>query len=102
MCNFDIIVYLCGHYDKSLDQPCDEAKRRRTLCSAAYKEDPSATQGCCGISGCDKILSARREGPRKIPSAACSRVLLQRCADIYRQGKGGIGIPCKEEPLLPL
>ena len=67
MCEYQVRVYNCGHYDKMLRLVCGPAKRTKTVCMPGNFEDAS-TSGLawCGIQGCDKKPDLRREGLGKI------------------------------------
>ncbi|KAK2787044.1 hypothetical protein FQN53_005744 [Emmonsiellopsis sp. PD_33] len=61
---FTVRVHNCGHYRKTLKQPCEDAKRVKSLCRSDNTEDSSTTgTPHCGIAGCDKKSSLKREGP---------------------------------------
>lgn len=64
MCLFYERTHNCGHYEKSLSEPCEAAKVRKTVCAKENKTIGS-TSGLigCGIPGCDKKASPNREGP---------------------------------------
>ncbi len=65
MCKYQTRVHSCGHYEKTLLQPCDDAKKAEKVCSSG-SEDSKTTGGLCYISGCDKKPGGRREGPGKL------------------------------------
>jgi hypothetical protein len=65
MCKFQTRVHSCGHYEKTLLQPCEDAKKAEEPCSSG-SEDSKTTGGLCYISGCDKKPGLCREGPGKL------------------------------------
>ncbi|RAK96004.1 uncharacterized protein BO80DRAFT_367510, partial [Aspergillus ibericus CBS 121593] len=61
---FSVRVHNCGHYRKTLKQPCKDAEQRKSLCPSGNTTDASTTgtrHG--GIAGCDEQSSPMREGP---------------------------------------
>ncbi|KAL5332509.1 hypothetical protein BJX70DRAFT_129018 [Aspergillus crustosus] len=64
MCSFTVRVHNCGHYRKTLKQPCGPAKQDKKLCHSGNTEDASTTgTSHCGIAGCDKKAGLKQEGP---------------------------------------
>lgn len=62
MCDFRLRVFTCGHYQKTLTRPCDEAKEKREVCQSG--NEVSATTGMyCDEEKCDKKAGGFREGP---------------------------------------
>jgi len=64
MCSFTIRVFSCGHYTKSLRNPCGPAKKKQEVCDSG-SEDSKTTGMYCSYDGCDKKAGGRREGPSK-------------------------------------
>ncbi|RAH76995.1 hypothetical protein BO86DRAFT_324304 [Aspergillus japonicus CBS 114.51] len=67
MCNFQVRVHKCGHYDKNLTNPCEDAKRRKSVCKSGVTEVASLSlRRWCGTAGCDENPGLKREGPGAI------------------------------------
>lgn len=64
MCLYLTRVHSCGHYIKSLQEACNEAKNAKKVCDGG-SEDSKTTGGLCYLPGCDKKPGIRREGPGK-------------------------------------
>ncbi|OAX83227.1 hypothetical protein ACJ72_02405 [Emergomyces africanus] len=64
MCSFRVREHICGHYDKTFNNPCKDAKRKKEACEIGTTDDTS-TSGSpnCGNSGCDRKRNLKREGP---------------------------------------
>ncbi|PGG95928.1 hypothetical protein AJ80_09895 [Polytolypa hystricis UAMH7299] len=62
MCEFQTRVHSCGHYAKTLLEPCKEAKKSKVPCETG-SEDSKTTGGLCYLPGCDRLPRHRREGP---------------------------------------
>ncbi|KAI3335908.1 hypothetical protein F4824DRAFT_136429 [Ustulina deusta] len=62
MCIFTIRVHTCGHWKKSLKNPCDDAKEKKKVCDSG-SEDSKTTGMLCYEDGCDKEPGGRRDGP---------------------------------------
>lgn len=62
MCTFDERVHECGHYKKTLSNPCDDAKKNKEVCSSSSVSS-STTGAMCSFDGCDKKAEPKREGP---------------------------------------
>ncbi|KAI3342006.1 hypothetical protein F4824DRAFT_271105 [Ustulina deusta] len=67
MCIFTIRVHTCGHWRKSLKNPCDDAKEKKEVCDSG-SEDSKTTGMLCYEDGCDKEPGGRRDGPGKAHS----------------------------------
>lgn len=61
------LLYTCGHYSKTLHQPCDEAKKKKEVCSSGNVTS-STTGAKCSYYGCNKKVDGRRDGPGKLYS----------------------------------
>ncbi|KAK3332878.1 hypothetical protein B0T19DRAFT_112832 [Cercophora scortea] len=62
MCNFFLRVYTCGHYKKTLSNPCEPAKRKQEARESG--NEVSVTTGLfCYRDGCDREAGGCREGP---------------------------------------
>jgi uncharacterized protein with von Willebrand factor type A (vWA) domain len=65
MCKYLTRVHSCGHYTKTLEELCKEAKKAKKVCDSG-SEESKTTGGLCYLPGCDKKPGIRREGPGKI------------------------------------
>jgi hypothetical protein len=43
MRSFRVRVHNCGHYHKSLKDPCSDARRRKSICESGVTEDASSS-----------------------------------------------------------
>lgn len=75
MCNYTTRVSRCGHYKKSLSSPCNDAKKRKVVCSGG-EDTSSTTGGWCLLEGCDKKPNGFREGPGVLPTFGMTGHLL--------------------------
>lgn len=55
-------MYSCGHYKKSLRQPCNDAKEKEEVCDSGSKVS-STTGAFCYFTACDGEAGGVREGP---------------------------------------
>lgn len=57
-------VHNCGHYEKSLEKACKEAKKKQRVCEAGTTT-VSKTTGLkgCSLPNCDKKAGIKRDGP---------------------------------------
>lgn len=64
MCKWLTRVHSCGHYTKTIQEPCNDAKKIKKVCDYG-SEESKTTGGLCYLPGCDKKPGVRREGPGK-------------------------------------
>lgn len=64
MCTFNIRVHTCGHYEKALYTPCNDAIKTEQPCSPGTEYN-STTAVWCALNGCDGEAGGKREGPGK-------------------------------------
>jgi hypothetical protein len=73
MCKYLDRVHKCGHYKRSVWDPCDAAKKVKSLCDPPEEKRKKIAEGTsntsvktetwCGLDGCSKRPAVKRDGP---------------------------------------